>query len=304
MKNLLIAGCGDIALRTIPLLQGRYCLYALVRNPAKAARLRTLGVTPLIADMDDRQSMGRISGIADIVLHFAPPKVEQPARSPLCKRGAEGGLVVLDTRTRNLLAALSIGNIPRKLVYISTSGVYGDCSGDVVDETQAVNPMSQRARSRVNAELQIREWAQAKQVNACILRVPGIYAAERLPLERLRAGAPAILAEQDSYSNHIHADDLARIVVAALRHAKPNRVYHAVDDDQMKMGDYFDTLADAYQLPRPPRLSRAEVQRVVSPMMWSFMNESRRLTNVRMKRELRVRLTYPSVKDWLRNRNF
>ncbi len=301
MKNLLIAGCGDIALRTIPLLRGRYRLYALVRNPAKAARLRTLGVTPLVADMDDRESMGRVSGIADSVLHFAPPPQNLP---PTAERRGRENTTPVDHRTRHLLAALSIGKIPRKLVYISTSGVYGDCSGDVVDETRAVNPMSQRARSRVNAELQIREWAQAKQVNACILRVPGIYAAERLPLERLRAGAPAILAEQDSYSNHIHADDLARIVVAALRHAKPNRVYHAVDDDQMKMGDYFDTLADAYQLSRPPRLPRAEVQRVVSPMMWSFMNESRRLTNARMKEELRVRLTYPSVKDWLRNRNF
>lgn len=296
MKKLLIVGCGDIALRTIPLLQGRYRLYALLRHPAKVARLRTLGVTPLIADMDDRQSMRRVSGIAETVLHFAPP---QQNPHPTTGQHKAEHTTPVDLRTRYLLAALSIGKIPRQLVYISTSGVYGDCSGDEVNETRALYPVSQRARLRVNAENQIREWAQGNQVNASILRVPGIYAAERLPLERLRTGAPAILEQQDSYSNHIHADDLARIVVAALRHAKPNRVYHAVDDDQMKMGDYFDSLADTYQLPRPPRLPRAEVQRVVSPMMWSFMNESRRLTNVRMKAELKVRLTYPTVKDWL-----
>ncbi len=306
MNNLLIVGCGDIALRSIPLLQGHYRLFALVRNSSKAARLRALGVTPLFADMDDRQSMGCISGIADIVLHFAPPNAEHNARSPLCltevfapfgcKRGAQGGFALIDTRTRHLLAALSIGKIPRQLVYISTSGVYGDCAGKVISETQAVNPTSQRARLRVNAEKQIREWAQCNKVNASILRVPGIYAAERLPLERLRSGAPAIQAEQDSYTNHIHADDLARIVVAALRYGKPNRVYHAVDDDEMKMGDYFDLVADVYQLPHPPRLPRAEVQSTVSPLMWSFMNESRRMSNARMKRELKVKLLYPSVK--------
>jgi nucleoside-diphosphate-sugar epimerase len=132
------------------------------------------------------------------------------------------------------------------------------------------------------------------------MRVPGIYAAERLPLERIRSGAPAIVADQDSYSNHIHADDLARITVAALRRAKPNRVYHAVDDDEMKMGDYFDVIAEAFDLPRPPRLPRVEVHLAVSPMMWSFMNESRRLDNARMKQELKVKLCHPSVIDSLR----
>jgi nucleoside-diphosphate-sugar epimerase len=205
-----------------------------------------------------------------------------------------------DSRTRHLLAALSQGKLPKQLLYISTSGVYGDCAGDWVSETHRINPQTQRAQLRLSAENQIRVWAKRNQVNACILRVPGIYAAERLPLERIRAGAPAIVAGQDSYSNHIHADDLARIIVAALRRAKPNRVYHAVDDDEMKMGDYFDVIADAFDLPRPPRLPRVEVQRAVSPMMWSFMNESRRLDNARLKHELKVKLCHPSVIDSLR----
>jgi len=137
-------------------------------------------------------------------------------------------------------------------------------------------------------------------VNANILRAPGIIAEDRLPVDRIKAGTPAIVASEDGYSNHIHANDLARCAVAALRHAQPNRVYHTVDDDEMKMGDYFDVVADAFKLPRPPRLSRAETQRAVSPMMWSFMNESRRLTNTRMKRELKVRLRYPTVGATLR----
>ncbi len=254
-----------------------------VRNAGYGDRLRALGVTPVAGDLDDRHSLARIAGIADVVLHFAPPP----------------SLEHSDTRTRHLLAALSHSTSPKQLIYISTSGVYGDCHGNFVSETHPLHPQTLRAQLRVSAEKQIRAWAKRNQVNASILRVPGIYAAERLPLERLRSGSPSIVAEQDSYSNHIHADDLARTVVAALRSAEPNRVYHATDDDQMKMGDYFDVIADAFELPRPPRLPRADVQRIVSPMMWTFMNESRRLTNVRMKRELKVTLRYPTLADSL-----
>jgi len=283
MKRLLIIGCGDVALRTIPLLQGHYRLYALVRNVAQYGRLRALGVTPISGDLDDRHSLTRITGVADIILHFVPPPASE----------------LSDTRTRHLLAALSRGIPPRKLIYISTSGVYGDCSGSLVSETHPLNPRTPRAQLRVSAENQIRIWAERKQTNAVILRVPGIYAAERLPLERLRSGSPSVAAAQDGYSNHIHADDLARVIVAALRHGRPNRVYHAADDDQMKMGDYFDAIADAFGLPRPPRLPRTDVQRTVSPLMWSFMNDSRRLTNVRMKRELKVALQYPTLREFL-----
>jgi len=280
MTNLLIIGCGDIALRTLPLLQGRYQLYALVRNSAKADGLRRLGVTPILGDLDDRRSLFKIAGLADVVLHFAPP----------ARQGH------LDTRTCNLLSALSTRLLPSRLIYISTSGVYGDCGGDIVSETRPVHPQSDRARLRVSAERQIRTWATRNHVNANILRVPGIIAEDRLPVDRIKAGTPAIVASEDGYSNHIHADDLARCAIAALRHAKPNRVYHTVDDDEMKMGDYFDMIADAFKLPRPPRLSRADAQRAVSPMVWSFMNESRKLTNLRMKQELKVTLRHPTVK--------
>lgn len=277
MENLLIIGCGDIARRAIPLLSGHFHLYALVRDPARGAALRAMGVTPVIGDLDHRRSLRRLAGLAQVVLHLAPPD----------GRGEQ------DERTRNLLAALGQRTLPKRMVYISTSGVYGDCGGARVSETRPLRAQTRRARLRVDAERQIRTWAARNRVHAAILRVPGIYAAGRLPLDRLRAGLPAILAAEDGYSNHIHADDLARILIAALRRARPNRVYHTVDDDEMKMGAYFDAIADAHGLPRPPRLSRAEVQQQVSPLMWSFMNESRRLRNDRMKRELKVKLRYP-----------
>jgi nucleoside-diphosphate-sugar epimerase len=263
-------------MRVAPLLRGHCQLFGLLRRPERFAELRKARITPLPGDLDDRASLARIAGLADVVLHFVPP---------LDKGGC-------DIRTRNLLSALSRGRPPKRFIYISTSGVYGDCGGARVSETHRLHPLTARAKLRADAEQQIRGWAKRNQVSAIILRVPGIYAADRLPLERLRAPTSAIVENEDSYTNHIHADDLACVVVAALRHGKPNRAYHACDDSEMKMGDYFDAVADAGGLPHPPRLSRAEVERKVSPMLWSFMKESRRLTNGRMKKELKVKLRF------------
>jgi nucleoside-diphosphate-sugar epimerase len=283
MKSILIVGCGDIALRVAPLLYPHYRLFGLVRSSAHHTKLRNCRITPFFGDLDSRSGLTCLGGLADIVLHFAPPP-----------NSGE-----IDNRTRNLLAALSQGRPPRKLIYISTSGVYGDCYGSQASETHPPNPQSTRSSRRLDAENRIRHWAQRNGVNANILRVPGIYAGNRLPLERLSAGSPAIVAAEDSYTNHIHADDLARIVVAALRHGKPNRVYNTSDDSNLMMGDYFDAVADRFQLPRPPRLPRDEVRRIVSPSMWSFMNESRRLTNKRIKNELKVKLRYSTVVEAL-----
>ena len=282
MKRILIVGCGDMAMRVARLLRSRYQLFGLVRNPLHHEKLRMAGIVPLIGDLDDPHSLERISGLSHIVLHFAPP-------------AAEGRYFIDDTRTRNLIAALSHGTLPQRLIYISTSGVYGDCNSEVVAETRPTHAHNARAKRRLDAENKIRNWAKRSGIHTSILRVPGIYAAERLPLERLHKGTPAIIAAEDGYTNHIHADDLASIIIAALRYAKPNRIYHATDDYHMKMGDYFDAVADAFHLPHPPRVTRAEAQNVLSPALLSFMNESRRLTNTRMKKELKVKLRYPTV---------
>jgi nucleoside-diphosphate-sugar epimerase len=291
MRRLLIIGCGDVALRAIPLLKQGYRVFALVRNAAYFARLRAMDVVPLMGDLDDRTSLVRIAGLADAVLHFAPPP--------------NSGMH--DTRTRNLLSALSRAGpgqgrssiLPKRLVYISTSGVYGDCGGAWVSETHPLKATSPRAQRRVDAEMQIRGWARRNRVRASILRVPGIYAEDRLPLTRVQQGTPGIVATEDSYTNHIHADDLARIAAVALQRGQACRVYHTSDDSDLKMGEYFDSVADAYGLPRIPRISRAEAQRVLPESLLSFMNESRRLTNQRLKRELKVRLRYPTVADTL-----
>lgn len=283
MNRILIIGCGDVAKRTAPLLRRHYRLYGLLRNPARCATWRAAGVIPILADLDQPASLHRLAGLANIVLHLAPPPTQGTG----------------DRRTQALLAALSRGTPPSRFIYISTSGVYGDCDGDWVDETRPPRPQTARAERRVAAERMVRDWAKRNGAHASLLRVPGIYAADRLPVERLRAGTPAIVASEDSYTNHIHADDLARVLVATLRHGQPNRLYHASDDSELKMGEYFDAVADAFQLPRPQRISRTEAQSALSPMLLSFMQESRRLDNTRLKRELKFRLNYPTVADTL-----
>jgi nucleoside-diphosphate-sugar epimerase len=282
VQKLLIVGCGDVARRTLPRLLGRYRIFALLRDPLQCAVWRDAGATPVLADLDDAASLRRIAGLAEIVMHFAPP----PDHGPL------------DTRTRRLLAALAKGkSLPQRLVYISTSGVYGDCSGERIDETRTPRPTTARAARRVDAERQLRIFGRRHGVVISILRAPGIYAADRLPIERLQKGTQALRDEDDVFTNHIHADDLAMLACAALRYGKANRAYNATDDSEMKMGEYFDLVAQRFGLPKAPRLSRAEAVEQMRPLQLSFMSESRRLANQRIKKELRASLRYPRVED-------
>lgn len=279
MIRVLLIGCGDIAMRTASLLRRRARLYGLIRRPEDATRLREHGVIPLIGDLDHLDSLRRLRAAPFAVLHFAPPPSD----------GRD------DPRTRKLLAALTRSrSIPRRLVYISTTGVYGDCAGARIDERRPRRARTPRARRRVAAEDRLRRWARRLGVGLAILRAPGIYAPTRLPVERIRQGSPVLQPDADVFTNHIHADDLARATVAALFRGRPNRAYNVSDDSELKMGVWFDLVADAFRLPRPPRVSWEEAERRIAPMLLSFMSESRRLANLRMKRELRVRLRYPT----------
>jgi nucleoside-diphosphate-sugar epimerase len=278
-NKLLIVGCGDIGMR-VAQRHGPVQIRGLARSDESARRLRTRGITPVAGDLDQRASLNRLSGLAPWVLHLGPPPGD-----------SEG-----DPRTRRLIAALAKGgSLPRRLVYISTSGVYGNCNGERVAETRPAAAKNPRARRRVDAERQLRRFAARNGIQLSILRVPGIYAQDRLPLERIQNGTPVVQAEEDSYTNHIHAEDLAKTVWLALFRGRPNRIYHAADGGEKKMGDYFDLVADHFGLPRCPRISRAEAQKVLSPALLSFLNESRILDNTRLKKELKVRLTYPDV---------
>ncbi len=286
-SRLLIVGCGDVGLRVARALRGRYRLLALTSQPERCAELRAVGVIPLLGNLDDPQTLRRLAGLADKVLHLAPPPSARSA----------------DSRTAHLLQALARRGRVRRIVYGSTTGVYGDCGGAWIDETHPLHPLTDRAWRRVDAEARLRWFGRALGACVSILRIPGIYAADREgghPRERLVAGTPVLRAEDDVYTNHIHADDLARVCIAALHRGAPQRVVHASDDTELRMGEYFDLAADLCGLPRPPRISREQAAAQMSPLRLSFMSESRRLRNRRLKRELRVRLRYPTVREGLK----
>jgi len=283
MKKILIVGFGDVAERLVKRYAGQAGFIGMIRRPQRAAELRALGVTPYVGDLDNPATLKRLPRV-DGVLHFAPPPTRAaPIRAPrICCMRWRG------TASRARWSTSS------------TSGVYGDCGGNWVAETRPVAPVNGRAVRRVDAERQLRAWGEALRVQVSILRAPGIYAADRLPLERIKRGTPALVAKDDSYTNHIHADDLARLAWAALFRGRSQRIYHAVDAHPLKMGDWFDSCADAFDLPRPPRVKRAEAEKVLSEALLSFLRESRQLSNARTMRELRLKYRYPTSDDLLR----
>ncbi|MBL0420947.1 NAD-dependent epimerase/dehydratase family protein [Ramlibacter sp. AW1] len=287
-ERVLIIGCGDVGLRVARAGHARVRLLALTSSPARVPQLRERGITPLRGDLDLPQSLARLAGLATRVVYLAPPPA---AAQPWWQ----------DPRSAALLRSLRRRTPPRSLVYGSTTGVYGDRGGAWIDETAAVAPATPRAHRRVHAESMVRWFGRGSGTRSSILRIPGIYAADRAggARERLQRGMPVLRAEDDVYTNHIHADDLAQVVLASLWRGRPQRIYHASDDSELKMGDYFDLAADLYGLPRPPRIARDAASAVLPVGVLSFMGESRRLRNRRLADELRVRLRYPTAREGL-----
>jgi len=286
-ERLLIIGCGDVGQRVVR-LQRHVRVVALTSSPARVAALRAQGVTPIVGNLDVSASLQRLAGWATRVLHLAPPPLQGNT----------------DPRTLALTRLLMHRSAPLSVVYGSTSGVYGDCAGAWVAESRTVKPITPRAQRRVDAEARVRHVGRLRSsaVRVSVLRIPGIYAPDReggTPRERLLRGTPVLTREDDVFTNHIHADDLARACQLALWRGQAQRVYNVNDDSQMLMGDYFDMAAGLYGLAKPPRISRAQAQTELSAMQLSFMSESRRLVNTRMKRELRLQLRYAKVEDGL-----
>lgn len=285
--RLLIVGCGDVGQRVLPLVRGRWRVFVLTSSPARVAALRAAGVTPLVGDLDAPATLGRLAGLADAVLHLAPPQTKG----------------VQDQRTRSLVQALARKGGVQRFVYVSTTGVYGDAGGARIDETHRLAATTERAQRRVDAERVLRAWARAQRVTLAILRAPGIYAGNRAgghPRERLARGTPVLARADDVFTNHIHADDLARACVAALARAQPLRAYNVCDSSEMLVGDYYDLAADLAGMPRPRRLARHEAEAALGAVQMSFFSESRRIDNRRLREELRLILRYPTVEVGLR----
>lgn len=277
---VLIVGCGYIGRRVGQLLLAQStAVTGLVRSAAGVDALHAAGIHALQLDLDT--ALPPLT--AQEIYYLAPPP-------------AEGNQ---DTRLQRFLAALT--GVPRKIVYISTSAVYGDCQGAWIDESQPLRPTTGRGERRLDAERQLAAYAGAQGCQYVILRVPGIYGPDKLPLARLRKGLPVLREADAPFTNRIHGDDLAAICVAAMQSDRDHTAYNVSDGHPGNMTDYFFRVADAAGLPRPPEVARAEADAVLSAGMLSFLNDSRRMKNERMLRELAIELQYPTLADGLKS---
>ena len=279
MSAVLIVGCGYVGERVARAEQvvGARVI-ALVRSADGAARLAAQGIECLRADLDDRASLTALptAQASLYYFYFAPP----PSSG------------VTDTRLENFLAAIE--QPPAQVVLISTTGVYGDCQGEWVTEDRPPHPVADRAWRRLDAEQRLRTWGQAHDVPVAILRVPGIYGPERLPVARLQAGEPVLREAESPWSNRVHVDDLVRACLAA-RARRARGVYNISDGHPSTMTDYFNRVADALGLPRPPQITRAQASTELSDGMRSYLAESKRLDNRRMREELGVEPRYADL---------
>lgn len=279
---VLIIGCGYVGQRLARQLLAEGCsVTGMVRSAASAQALAALGIDAVQADLDADAALPALPSTGAEVYYFAPPPGE----------GED------DPRLRRVLAAF-VGALPRRIVYLSTSGVYGDCAGAWVDEYHPLNPTTARARRRAAAETTLAEWSSDTGLPVVILRVPGIYGPGKLPLERLRKRLPLLRAEDSPFTNRIHVDDLIRVCRAAMTRGRPGAAYNVSDGQPSNMTDYFNRIADRAGLPRPPVVERADIDRL-SPGMRAFMEESKRLDTRRLHAELGVELRYPNLEAGL-----
>lgn len=281
--DLLILGCGYVGRRVAHEYLDRGArVLGVVRGEESRRALEADGIPALALDLgvDD---LARLPLAGCRVFHFAPPPPQ----------GVE------DWGTRRLAAAFARSGHPRRLVYISTTGVYGDCGGAWVDETWPARPSVDRARRRWDAEQALRQWSRVSGAELLILRVAGIYGPERLPLERIRQGLPLVREAEAPFSNRIHVDDLVQVCIAAMERGAAGSVYNVCDGHPSTMTHYFFQIADAAGLPRPPVIPLAEVAGQLSAGMQSYMQESRRLSNRRIREELGVHLAYPTLAEGL-----
>jgi len=279
----LIIGFGDIGHRVAKLeLALGHTVTALIRDKNKINAAKDFGLETLLADLDRPETLVQQPLEDSRVYYFAPP-------SPTGTH---------DSRMANWLGSIDASK-PAVIVYISTTGVYGNCHGEWVDEQRPPNPTADRAKRRLNAETQLSEWGKQQAVPVIRLRVPGIYHPDKLPMASLLQGKPILQPNKAPFSNRIHADDLAQICLAAAEHGKGGEIYNVADNDSCTMSEYFIKVAEAFNLPRPQEIRWQEAQQQLSPGMLSYLKESRRIVNKKMLNELKVELLYPTLDDGL-----
>jgi nucleoside-diphosphate-sugar epimerase len=284
LDHALIVGCGYVGKRLARRLAGIYDVTALVRSADSAAGLNKAGIRAVALDLD-RVRLGSV----------IPEKLEQGAIFYLAppSQGGES-----DLRLDRFFQLATVP--PRVFVYMSTTGVYGDAQGALVDESRPVDPLTERARRRVSAEEMTRVWCTERRVRRVVLRVPGIYGPGRLPVEHLRQRVPMLQIEDAGISNRVHVTDLVEACATAALNPEARGVYNITDGTSCSSTEFMDCLAEVIGLPPAPRVSMDEAQLTFSPERLSFLNESRRVSNERMLKHLGVRLKYADMREGIK----
>lgn len=285
MNEYTIIGCGDIGLKVAEELLKQDCsVQATVHFQEGAGTLESLGIMPLVANFDYQDE------IPDLPLHGRKIFYTMPPQG--------GGSS--DYRMLNFCRRLSAENCPERVVYISTSGVYGDCGGELVTEERPLNPQTTRAKRRVSAETQLREQAEKLGFALIILRVTGIYGPGRLPISQLTKGHEVLKPEDAPLTNRIHSQDLARVCLAAMEKGEHGDIFNVSDGHPSSMSHYFMSVAELYNLPQPRQLGLAEAEKTMNPLTLSFLKESRNMSNRKMLDKLDIELLYPTLEKGLR----
>lgn len=271
----LIIGCGATGVRVAArAVAAGEAVLGVVRSEDSAARVRAVGAEARRLDLD--AEIGPLPECRRLIYSAPPPRAGE-----------------MDQRMARVLAAMP--TVPAHVVYISTSGVYGDCGDDWVDETRPVAPATERAIRRVDAERQISAWAP----HAVVLRAPGIYGPGRVPSDRVRSGEPVLADTAGGWTNRVHIDDLAGMVWCVATDQPAHTIYNACDGRPTPQSAYYDTLADLLGVPRPPKINWAQARERFSAMRLSFLAESRRLSNARLLADTGYRLVFPDYRDGL-----
>ena len=284
-RHVLVAGCGYVGQRLALRLQEQFDVTGLVRSAERVPELQRAGIRAIAVDLDRVRPGVTIPERLDqeAIVYLTPPPV----------------LGESDLRLDRFLQLASVP--PHTFVYMSTTGVYGDTAGGVVDESSAVQPRTDRARRRVSAEEMTRVWCNERHVRRVVLRVPGIYGPDRLPLERLKHIEPVVREREAGINNRIHVDDLVEACVRAITNPEARGVYNVTDGQPFSSTTFMNLVAKLAGLPPPPTVSMEEAQLTFSPERLSFLNESRRVSNERMLKHLGVVLKYADVEAWIRD---
>ena len=284
-KHVAIVGCGDIGKRVAKIWKNAgKSVFAVVRSQSSQQNLEKSQIQSYSQDLDNLDKISPFSYKQSLLYYFAPPPMQ----------GVE------DSRMVSFLKHLDKSNLPTQFIYISTSGVYGDQQGKLINESVPVNPQVDRAKRRYFAEQALTRWAKQRSVAITILRVGGIYGPGRLPLQRLKDQIPMLHENLAPQTNRIHADDLAQVCIAVAKQKTKNEIYNVSDGTNSNMTEYFNTIADFCNLPSPPLVDWDEAEKTISQGMLSYLKESRRMDNTKMMTELKIKLRYPTLKQGLK----